>query len=390
VITSGPIPDAPTPKIHDVGVTGIVCPLTAIHGDVVNIVVNIVNFGTKSETVNITVSYDDNQISHYVNVSLESKQSISLENSWNTANLELSTYRISVEATIYERDEYGGNNILQHYIDVVARPSELKILASNLSAFVFYQEELVFTSASIRNSGDYEETFDIYLYANSSLVNKNTISSLQPGEETTTIITWNTTGVQPGSYDLRVEIEELANEGNPEDNAMEVGTIQMLEDVNPPSLTGVEYTPHAPDYDESVRVSASIVDGETEVETATLYYGEGFSWKSLTMVPQGENYVALIPAFHYGANMQFKVSASDLGGNQRESEVYEYTVGDTSSPIIESVGTETETPTAMQEVEVTVYASEPENASGVKDITLMYREFRLTLFFYQQVHSALK
>jgi len=371
VITSGPIPDAPTPKIHDVGVTGISCPLTAIQGDDVNMVVNIVNFGSKPETVNITVSYDDHLISHYINVSLDSKQSISLENSWNTANLELSTYRISAEATIYERDEYGGNNILQHYIDILARPSELKIITSNLSAFVFYKEELVFTSASIRNSGDYEETFDTYLYANSSLVNKKTISSLQPGEETTTIITWNTSGVRPGLYDLHVEIEELTNEGNPEDNAMEVGTIQLLEDVNPPSMTGVDYSPHAPDYDDSVTVSASIVDGETEVETALLYYGEGFSWKSLTMVPQGENYVALIPAYHYGTNMQFKVSATDRGGNQKESEMYEYTVGDTSSPTIESVGSETERPNTMQEVEVTVYASEPENASGVKNVTLM-------------------
>lgn len=106
----------------------------------------------------------------------------------------------------------------------------------------------------------------------------------------------------------------------------------------PPEIIGVFRVPEEPNYDEPVRILASVIDLEGEVESVILSYStNNVDWTNLTMV-FNENigfYTAEIPPQPYSTTVNYKVYASDDIGNWAVSSIYLYTVGDKYSPIVE-------------------------------------------------------
>ncbi len=79
-------------------------------------------------------------------------------------------------------------------------------------------------NVTIQNQGDYEETFIVTLYANTTSINLENISLISKHSTTITFI-WNTTGFAKGNYILRAYASPVTNETDTSDNELIDGLV---------------------------------------------------------------------------------------------------------------------------------------------------------------------
>ncbi|MFQ6074133.1 MAG: PKD domain-containing protein, partial [Candidatus Bathyarchaeia archaeon] len=106
----------------------------------------------------------------------------------------------------------------------------------------------------------------------------------------------------------------------------------------PPQIISVFRVPEEPNYDEYVRILASVIDIEGEVELVILGYStNSIDWTNQTMTfnPDIGFYTAEIPPQPYNTTVNYKVYASDNNGNWNVSKTYTYKVADKYLPIVE-------------------------------------------------------
>jgi len=105
--------------------------------------------------------------------------------------------------------------------------------------------------------------------------------------------------------------------------------IENIVDQEPPEILEIYRCPENPTNRDVVTISAKIGD-RSGVETVILSYSSGTGWTNITMEynPTNETFIAQIPAFSAGTNVQYKLYAKDKLGNWLESQVYSYTVSE--------------------------------------------------------------
>ncbi|MEM2702776.1 MAG: dockerin type I domain-containing protein [Candidatus Bathyarchaeia archaeon] len=81
-------------------------------------------------------------------------------------------------------------------------------------------------SITVANQGDFTETFNITLYANTTAIETKEIT-VQNGASTTVTFTWNTTGFAKGNYTLWAYAWPVQDETNTEDNTYINGLISV-------------------------------------------------------------------------------------------------------------------------------------------------------------------
>lgn len=132
----------------------------------------------------------------------------------------------------------------------------------------------------------------------------------------------------------------------------------------------VQHTP--PLYNSSVTVSANFSALMVTTSNAILSYNGSNVWTDLTMTPQGELYVAEIPAMRYGTVVYYKLFVLIDSDRWLTTEVFTYKVGDNIPPNIGEPKWDPSDPLIGQSVKVSVSASEPVNASGLGGVDLKY------------------
>ncbi|MHA1251844.1 MAG: CUB domain-containing protein, partial [Candidatus Helarchaeota archaeon] len=93
-------------------------------------------------------------------------------------------------------------------------------------------------------------------------------------------------------------------------------------------------------------------------------YGANISYSIL-------NFEYEFPKFSFNDTISYNITAYDYEGNSYTSPTYNFTIGDDISPQI-GVYQNPEHPDISQNVQISVNAQEPINASGIKNITLYY------------------
>jgi len=140
----------------------------------------------------------------------------------------------------------------------------------------------------------------------------------------------------------------------------------------PPEIDNVIRTPKNPNYDQLVTVTAQ-VKGRSDIKSILLkYHVNQGSWINISMSLDNGVYVTDIPAQPFNTTVNYKVYVSDLQGLTNVSALYSYTVGDFVPPTISIVDQVPNQPEPNQTVIVSATATEPVDASGVKDVTLSY------------------
>jgi PKD repeat protein len=139
-----------------------------------------------------------------------------------------------------------------------------------------------------------------------------------------------------------------------------------------PEIASVTNSPLNPNYDQSVTVSAQIINGSADIDSVILSRQiESASWVNATMQLDNGFYVADIPAQPYETTVNYKVYANDTIGFSDISALYSYQVGDSIPPIISDI-LALNYPRPNQSVKVSATITEPIDASGVKNGTLWY------------------
>jgi len=131
--------------------------------------------------------------------------------------------------------------------------------------------------------------------------------------------------------------------------------------------------PQSPEYEDSVLILAYITDSKSGVANATLHCTvNGEQTVEITMNRNGSLFYAEIPALPYNTTVVYVVCAYDRAGNKACSSEYAYTVGDFHPPVITYIQQIPAKPNYNDTVIVVANATEPINASGVKELRLTY------------------
>lgn len=83
-------------------------------------------------------------------------------------------------------------------------------------------------NVTVMNKGNFTETFNVILNANSTVVDTKTVTALASGTQTTIYYTWNTTGWAHGNYSISAYAVPVAGEVNTADNTFVNGVIKVV------------------------------------------------------------------------------------------------------------------------------------------------------------------
>ncbi len=141
-------------------------------------------------------------------------------------------------------------------------------------------------------------------------------------------------------------------------------------DNTPPTISNVDWTPANPRDNESVTVSVTVYDN-TGVSTVLLYYYTSLNESVYVtpMISTDGTYVGIIPAFPEFTTVYFYIFANDTYGNMATSDLYNYTVVDSSPPEINDVWYVPSIPSP--EDNVTIYAA-ISDATGIDTVLILY------------------
>jgi len=137
----------------------------------------------------------------------------------------------SVILNVTDNDNFYNSSTLTltvHNVDVA-------IVDVIVSATEVYVGQPLNISVVVRNEGTVNETFNVTLYYDSTVIGTQTVTDLEPGTETTLKFSWDTTNVTPDiSYSIKAQVSGVAGETDTADNTYVGGTIEVRSQVTSP------------------------------------------------------------------------------------------------------------------------------------------------------------
>ena len=143
-------------------------------------------------------------------------------------------------------------------------------------------------------------------------------------------------------------------------------------DKKPPKIHWVLRYPEEPEYEDSVLIIAYVTDSNSGVANVSLCCRVNGQASTIIMEERDKVYFAEIQPLPYNSTVVYIVLAYDKAGNEACSDEYSYTVGDTKPPVIMYIQQSPAKPNYNDTVVIVANASEPQNASGVKELTISY------------------
>ncbi len=145
---------------------------------------------------------------------------------------------------------------------------DVAVTTAGASATSVLQGQAVTVSATVANQGTQAESFDARAYAGVLLVGTQAVANLAAGASRSLSFSWDTTGVSPASYPIRVEASALVGETDLADNAFADGTVT----VNPALTMTMTVASNRREMmsNEIATVHAALASGSTGVTGAAL------------------------------------------------------------------------------------------------------------------------
>jgi outer membrane protein assembly factor BamB len=212
--------------VHDVAVSNVTAtPPSVIQGRSVTITFEVENEGSYNESIDVTVDYNGTIINN-TSVSLTHGNRTTLIVPWDTSSVTPGNYTISANATI-EIDDHPEDNSANCNVTVRGPEHDVAIVnvTTSKTGCTLPNGTLMPTvggnystwvNVTIENHGDFNETFNVYLFANSTPLKSWTIT-LANGESTRRDFNWSLEGYPKGNYTIGA-VAELASDDHPADN----------------------------------------------------------------------------------------------------------------------------------------------------------------------------
>ena len=158
-------------------------------------------------------------------------------------------------------------------------------------------------------------------------------------------------------------------------------SLEIMLETKPPKILSVSRLPeNAPAYNQTVTVIANVEDLESGIESVTLSYSAGTLQDETAMTLDAGLYKATIPVFAYNEAVEYEVIASDNVGNSAASSAFSYTVADPYPPLMGKPAWLPQEPMPNEDIKVNVTVTEPDHASGIKQVILQYSNETTTAF----------
>jgi len=193
---------------HDVSIKGNVefSPDPAFVGDDINITVTVENRGSYDENVTVITNVITQGLGD-INTTIlmvEVGKNKTFSFTWETTGLDAGQYDMTVSAIITEDDASPGNNTesLSFLLSLGHEVAVTSIVVSKLPQYVGDDGSI---DVNVKNNGPYNETCTVKAFYNLTLIQSKSINVSQ-GETKSTSFTWNTSGIDPGSYNITAEV----------------------------------------------------------------------------------------------------------------------------------------------------------------------------------------
>ena len=218
---------------HDIGITGITPSETSVEpGSMLDINITVMNYGFYNENFNLT-AYANTTIISQTEVTLSSRNSATITFTWNTTGVTPGTYTLKAQAsTVPGETDTTDNTLIDGQVDINIH--DIAVLQVTVAPTSVNVGETVHINVTVANQGSATETFNVTTYYNTSSIEMKTNILLDAGESITLEFSWNTTGVNEGTYIISVYATPVPNEINRSDNYFEDGMVTI---VTPEYLT---------------------------------------------------------------------------------------------------------------------------------------------------------
>jgi len=160
---------------------------------------------------------------------------VTLTFSWNTTGV-FGNYSIYAEASVVPFEANKENNVFYDGIISITPAIIRDVAILNVTAYpsAVYAGRIVNITVLTANNGNMTETFNVKIYANTTVIGVQTVN-LDPWSNITLTFYWNTSGLTPGdNFIIWAEASNVPGEFNTENNIFTDGyvKIKMLGDIN--------------------------------------------------------------------------------------------------------------------------------------------------------------
>ena len=239
----------PIVKICDLAITSVFAkPNVVTIGGIIQIEVNVANFGTSDESFNVLVCYDNILISTRQITDLPPKSERKLTIQWNTTCVREGTYTIKAYIPPLPCETNIENNLyINGNVTIKAPPPppppakihDIAIINVYFHPSRAYIGEVIDIWVEAANLGDYPETFNVKVYYNQSEIATQKIWLLQPGQKITLHFSWNTSNMMEGVYTIWAYAEPVPGEINTENNSYVGGNVTLIRRPPPPLVCDI-------------------------------------------------------------------------------------------------------------------------------------------------------
>jgi len=131
--------------------------------------------------------------------------------------------------------------------------------------------ENVSISVTVKNEGTATETFDVTVLYDPTDIETKTVTDLAPENSETLSFTWNTSGVTPGAFTIKVEVPPVSGETDTSDNTATTDVTVLFHDI---AITSVTVSHIQVKVGDSVTINVTVAnEGDfPETLTVTAYY----------------------------------------------------------------------------------------------------------------------
>jgi hypothetical protein len=215
--------------LRDVAVTNIAAPKSVPRNSIVKINVTAENQGEVSETFDVTLYYDNNQIEATSIIDMPAGGIQIRSFTWNTNGLPTGEYTLKATATqVLGEVDLSDNTLIFNPLYIGLRDIALINIAPSKT---ITNDTTVYINVTAKNNGETgtpSQTFSITLQYGTKTIGTQTVANLTVGSTKTLTFTWDTMLVSAGTYLISAMATTVPGETNTENNVEATVIIETI------------------------------------------------------------------------------------------------------------------------------------------------------------------